>query len=115
MRVRFKAPDLTSDQRRAMRENWLLARAIQELLRAVRHGLELAHVVTAVMNKKHSVKSDVTIAEFLKPFEAKATSLSFPELLADVNDRLETKLEFADSYESLQVARNSHGRATAIP
>jgi len=106
VRVRFKGPDLTPEQRRAMHENWLLARAIQELLRAVRHGLELAHVVTAVVNKKHRVKADTTIAEFMKPFEAKAASLSFPELLADVNDRLETKLDFADSYKSLQAARN---------
>jgi hypothetical protein len=106
VRVRFRGPDLTPEQRRAMHENWLLARAIQELLRAVRHGLELAHVVTAVVNKKHSVKSDATIADFMKPFEAKAASLSFPELLADVNIRLETKLDFADSYKSLQAARN---------
>src|SRR4051794_25266742 len=30
VRVRFAGPDLTPDQRRAMHENWLLARAIQE-------------------------------------------------------------------------------------
>jgi hypothetical protein len=106
VRVRFTGPNLTPDQRRAMHENWILARAIQELLRAVRHGLEVAHVVTAVVNKKHRVKSDTTLADFLKPFEAKAASLSFPHLLADVNDRLETMLDFADSYKSLQAARN---------
>ena len=106
VRVRFKGPNLTPEQRRAMHENWLLARVIQELLRAVRHGFELAHVVTAVVNKKHSVRSDTTVADFMKPFEAKAASLRFPELLADVNDRLETKLDFADSYKSLQAARN---------
>jgi hypothetical protein len=104
--MRVKSPVLTAEQRRAMHENWVLARAFQELLRAVRQGLELAHVITAVVNRPHNVKSSITVAEFLKPFEVRANELPFPNLLAEVNSRLESRLVFADSYQSLQAARN---------
>jgi hypothetical protein len=102
----FGDPNLTADQRRAMHESWILARAFHELLRAVRHGLEVAHVMTTLMNTTHSVSSGMTVAHFLKPFETKAQDKNFPDLLADVNKRLATKLNFADSYMSLQAARN---------
>jgi hypothetical protein len=103
---RFRTPNMTADQRRAMHESWMLAKAFQELLRAVRNALEVAHVCTVLLTKAHKTKSSMTIAEFLRPFEARAASLPFPELLADVNEKLATKLEFADSYRSLQAARN---------
>ena len=48
----------------------------------------------------------MTIADFLKPFEVKAANLKFPRLLADVNEGLATKLDFANSDKSLQSARN---------
>ncbi len=94
------------DQRRAMHESWILARAIQELLRAVRHALEEAHIITALLTKTHQIKSNDTLANFLRPFQSKAAGLRFPDLLAAVNDLLNPKLEFADSYRSLQAARN---------
>jgi hypothetical protein len=103
---RIGDPNITADQRRAMHENWILARAFHELLRALRHGLEVAHVITAVINKKHTVASNATMADFLKPFEAKAQAKSFPDLLTDVNSRLAATLEFAESYKSMQAARN---------
>jgi hypothetical protein len=103
---RFGGPDLSLDQRRAMHESWILGKAFQELLRAVRHALEEAHAVTALLTKQHKVRSNETLEGFLKPFRAKAAVLSFPELLAAVNDLLDSKLDFSDSYKSLQVARN---------
>jgi hypothetical protein len=106
VRMRFKSPDLTPEQRRAMHENWMLARAIQELLRAVRQGLEIAHVISAVVNKTHRVASAMTLAEFIEPFEKRANDLAFPDLLAQVNAQLETRLHFAESYQSLQTVRN---------
>lgn len=102
----FKGPDLSLDQRRAMHENWILSRAIQELLRAVRHALEEAHVITALLTAKHQIRSNDTLANFLKPLKSKAAGLRFPDLLAAVNNLLNPKLEFADSYKSLQAARN---------
>lgn len=103
---RFRGPELNAAQRRVMHENWVLAKAFQELLRAVRHALEEAHVLTALLTRTHTVRSNITLLEFLQPFRSKAQSLSFPTLLADVNKRLDPKLEFADSYRSLQSARN---------
>jgi hypothetical protein len=103
---RFKGPEMTLDQRRAMHESWILAKAFQELLRSVRHALEEAHVLVALLTKEHKIKSNDTLANFLKPFQSKAAALRFPDLLKAVNELLEPKLDFADSYKSLQGARN---------
>jgi hypothetical protein len=103
---RFKGPELSLDQRRAMHESWILAKAFQELLRAVRHALEEAHVMAALLTKVHKIRSSETLASFLQPFQGKAVGFSFPGLLADVNKLLDLKLDFSDSYKSLQVARN---------
>jgi predicted KAP-like P-loop ATPase len=102
----FKGPELNLDQRRAMHESWILGKAFQELLRSVRHALEEAHVMTALLTKPHKVRSSETLADFLRPFQSKAAGLSFPELLATVNELLDPKLDFSDSYKSLQAARN---------
>jgi hypothetical protein len=103
---RFPGPELSAVQRRAMHENWVLAKAFQELLRAVRHALEEAHVFVALLTKKHKIRSSATILEFLNPFQCRAARLTFPDLLAAVNEKLDPKLEFAESYKSLQSARN---------
>ena len=103
---KFTGPEMTLDQRRAMHESWILAKAFQELLRAVRHSLEEAYVLTTLLTKEHKIRSSSTLADFLKPFQSKAAGLSFPDLLAAVNALLDPKLEFADSYKSLQAARN---------
>lgn len=103
---RFNGPKLDADQRRALHESWIVGRAFQELLRAVRQALEEAYVITTLLNKRHRVKSNSTIAEFVKPFQRKAAGMRFPELLDAVNQRLDPKLNFAKSYESLQIARN---------
>jgi hypothetical protein len=103
---KFGGPELSLDQRRAMHESWILGKAFQELLRAVRHALEEAHVMTALLTKEHKIRSNETLVGFLKPFQAKATGLSFPKLLAAVNELLDPKLDFSESYRSLQLARN---------
>ena len=89
-----------------MHEDWILGKAFQELLRAVRHALEAAHVMTALITREHKVRSTQTLENFLKSFQRKAAGLRFPELLAAVNELLDPKLDFSDSYESLQIARN---------
>jgi hypothetical protein len=103
---KFKGPEQNPDQRRAMHESWILAKAFQELLRAVRHALEEAHIVVALLTKDHKVQSNDTLANFLRPFQSRAAGLPFPDLLGAVNDWLDPKLDFADSYKSLQAARN---------
>jgi predicted KAP-like P-loop ATPase len=103
---RFKGPQLTGLQRREIHENWILAKAFQELLRAVRLALEEAHIYVSLLTKIHKVRSNATLLDFLRPFQRKAAGLKFPELLSAVNDKLNPKLDFADSYRSLQSARN---------
>ncbi|MGB8527203.1 MAG: hypothetical protein WCD75_10250 [Rhodoplanes sp.] len=103
---KFRGPELNAVQRRTLHENWILAKSFHELLRAVRHALEEAHVFAVLLTKKHKVRTNATLSEFLKPFQSKAASLKFPCLLAAVNELLKPKLEFAASYRSLQTARN---------
>ena len=103
---RFPGPNLSAEQRRAMHESWILAKAFQDLLRWVRHALEEAHVFVSLLTKRHKVRSSDTLEEFLRPFRSKAAGLKFPELLAKVNERLDPKILFAHSYKSLQLARN---------
>ena len=68
----FRGGNLTAEQRRSVIENWVLAKAFQELLRAVRHALEIAHVFTSLLGKSYTVRSDTSVVDFLRPFEAKA-------------------------------------------
>lgn len=102
----IKGPELSVEQRGALHENWILARAFHELLRAVRYSLEEAHIFVVLLTKTHKIKSCATLSEFLRPFRTKAANLPFPQLLAAVNEKLDPKLAFADCYKSLQIARN---------
>ena len=59
-----------------------------------------------LLTKTHQIKSSSTLPEFLRPFQRKASALSFPKLLKAVNNELNPKIEFSAAYVSLQVARN---------
>lgn len=105
-RFRIQGPTMNADQRRSVYEAWMLAKAFQELLRAVRHALEEAHVFVSLLTGAHTLKANSTFADFLKPFQSKAASLKFPKLLDGVNEKLDPKIDFAACYVSLQKARN---------
>jgi hypothetical protein len=105
-RYRFRAPEIAAAERRAMHESWILAKAFQELLRAVRHSLEEAYLFVSLLTGKYKIKSSATFAEFLSPFRSKAASLRFPALLDEVNSKLDPKIDFSAAYVSLQSARN---------
>ncbi len=102
----FVGPTLSAEQRLIVHQNWILAKSFQELLRAVRHALEVAHVYVALLTKTHRIASNSTLEEFLAPFRRKAAGKSFPELLEAVNEHLNPKINFSKAYVSLQVARN---------
>jgi hypothetical protein len=105
-RHKFRRPPIGTAERRAMHERWILAKAFQELLRAVRHSLEEAHVFVALLTRKYRIQSSSSLAEFLRPFQSKAAGLKFPELLEAVNNKFDPKIDFAPAYVSLQSARN---------
>jgi len=106
VRFRVRGSEISAADRRSLHESWILAKAFQELLRAVRHSLEEAHVFVMLLTKVHSIKSDATLHEFISLLRKKAASLNFPKLLNAVNSKLDPKVEFSAAYVSLQVARN---------
>ncbi|WP_315720155.1 MULTISPECIES: hypothetical protein [unclassified Bradyrhizobium] len=101
------APEWSTIERRAVHENWILPKAFQELMRGVRASLEEAYFFAQLASiGRLQVRSSSTLGEILAPFREKATKMNFPSLLAAVNLRLDTPLEFADAFESMQKARN---------
>ncbi|NOJ47828.1 hypothetical protein [Bradyrhizobium archetypum] len=99
--------DLSTADRRALHENWILARAFQELVRGVRASLEEAYFFIELLAAgTMTAPSSGTLEEILAPFRKKAADLRFPPLLAHVNSRLDRPLEFSDAYRSMQAARN---------
>lgn len=106
LRFRLRGPEMGVDQRKAIHQSWILAKAFQELLRAVRQSLEEAYLIVTLLTKKHRTKSNATLSDFLEPFKKNASNLVFPKLLNAVNEKLNPKIDFLPSYISLQTARN---------
>ncbi|MBR0915822.1 hypothetical protein [Bradyrhizobium japonicum] len=106
-RFRIGGYEMNTDQRRAVHENWLLARCFQDLMRGVLISLREAHLFIELLSTEHiQVKADTTLDNVLEPFRTRARSMKFPDLLASVNKRLDEPLIFADAYQSMQDARN---------
>jgi hypothetical protein len=99
--------ELSVEQRRSLHENWILAKAFQELMRGVRSSLEEAYFFVELLSAgQMTAKSNSTLDEILAPFRKKANDMNFPTLLASVNARLDQPLEFTEAYRSMQNARN---------
>jgi hypothetical protein len=105
-RYKFKTPDITAADRRAMFENWIFSKGFQDLMRGVRTSLEQAYVFLELATRPQKAKSDTTLAEFFAPVKRRAAALNFGQLLVQVNTKLKTPLNFVDAYNSLQRARN---------
>ncbi|HEV7377276.1 MAG TPA: hypothetical protein VGN95_21345 [Pyrinomonadaceae bacterium] len=103
---KFKSPQISADERRAMYENWIYSKAFQDLMRGVRASLEEAYLFLELLSKPHSAGSSTTLEEFLTPFKREAAKLQFPPLLNLVNSKLNPPLDFVEAYNSLQRARN---------
>src|SRR5581483_7722019 len=73
-----RGPEISAADRRSLHESWILERAFQELLRAVRHSLEEAYVFVMLLTKQHRIKSSATLSEFLDPLRKQAAALRFP-------------------------------------
>jgi hypothetical protein len=106
-RFDVRGPDLTAAQRRALYESWILAKAFQDLMRGARASLDQAFLFIELISRPlHRVESGSTVDDLTAPFLEKAAKRNFPDLLADVNSRLQKPLEFAAAYRSLKNARN---------
>ncbi|MDN4982255.1 hypothetical protein QY049_03315 [Bradyrhizobium sp. WYCCWR 13022] len=107
MKVGFSGLDLTANERRAVHQSWILARAFQDLMRGVRRSLEEAYFVLELTRVgKVRAATDGTLDDVLRPFRKAANDLNFPNLLAAVNAHLDPHFEFTDAYQSMQTARN---------
>jgi hypothetical protein len=103
---KFKSPEISAAERRAMFETWLFSKAFQDLMRGVRASLEQAYFFLELLAGPSKIKSDTTLEAFFEPFKRKAATLNFGDLLDRVNSKLPQPLNFADAYHSLQRARN---------
>jgi hypothetical protein len=103
---KFKSPEISAEERRAMYENWIYLKAFQDLMRGVRASLEEAYVFLELISKPHRAASNTTLEDLLAPLRRKATDLNFPALLDQVNSKLKPPLDFVEAYNSLQRARN---------
>lgn len=106
-RFRFTGINRSEIERRALHENWILAKAFQDLMRGVRGSLEEAYFFLELLSLgKIQVKSDSTLDDVFAPFRTSAAKKKFPPLLEHVNSKLEKPLDFLDAYQSMQNARN---------
>jgi hypothetical protein len=105
-KYKFKSPEISAADRRSIYENWLFSKAFQDLMRGLRGSLEQAYFFLELLDGPKKISSSASLEEFFAPLKKKAATLSFGDLLAQVNSRLPEPLNFLEAYESLQKARN---------
>jgi hypothetical protein len=103
--VTTKEP-LDAAERRAAYENWLLAKACQEMARALNEALQAAYFYLEMIGKPHEITTWGAVQEKMAEVKARANRMFFPELLKSVSEKLKTPLQFAEQYQSLQDMRN---------
>lgn len=107
LKVGFSGHNFTAEERRNVHQNWILAKAFQDLMRGVRSSLEEAYFVFELIAAGTvRAKSSATLEQTLQPFRNSAARLNFPKLLEAVNTHLQQPLEFSEAYQSMQAARN---------
>ena len=88
-----------------MYQNWLLAKGFQDLARGIRETLEEAVLYLHVIHKKGLIqpqKWDSDIAKARK----RAATLKFPQLIAEINQKLAVPMAFEAEFLSIQKVRN---------
>jgi hypothetical protein len=106
-RFNIRGPDMSAAERQALYESWILAKAFQDLMRGARASLDQAFLFIELISRPvHRVGSASTIDDLTAPLLKRAANKNFPNLLEVVNSKLQSPLEFADAYLSMQAARN---------
>jgi hypothetical protein len=106
IRYQIRGPDMTSDQRRTMYENWLLARGFQDLARGIRESLEEAALYLSIMAKPTRMTTVRQLESEITRSRRRASRLQYPELMAEINAGLTTPLAFSAEFLSIQKVRN---------
>jgi len=71
VRFRFSGPNMSAENRRAMHESWILAKAFQDLLRAVRYSLEETYLFISILAEKHRLNPTLRLMIFFNLLGAK--------------------------------------------
>jgi hypothetical protein len=106
IRYQIRGPEMTSDQRRVMYENWLLARGFQDLARGIRESLEEAALYLSIAAKSDRLTTIRQLDSEITRSRRRASRLQFPELMAEINAGLTTRLAFSAEFLSIQKVRN---------
>ncbi|MEZ5953708.1 MAG: hypothetical protein R3C13_05305 [Hyphomonas sp.] len=95
------------NERRTRQKNWLLAKGFHELARGIRLSLEEACLYnTTVQMREQVVRDEQHLVEILNAVKTAVNRLNFPDLLAQVNDGLQTELMWYPQFLSFQKVRN---------
>ena len=106
LQLQIHGPSLTSDERRSMYENWLLAAGFHSLVKGVRESLEAAAICSKLLIGSIRVPSSATLRDVFDDLRKPFSKLSFPDLLAAVNEMLASPLNFEREFLSMQKVRN---------
>ena len=74
IQLQIHGPDMTSDERRTMYQNWLLAKGFQDLARGIRASLEEAALYLTLLSKPpRRIPTSTTLEELLDAMRKPAT------------------------------------------
>lgn len=102
----FTGVQMTSDERRVMYQNWLLGKGFQDLARGIRETLEEAVLYLSLVARQPGTTTPGEFQQELADIRRRASRLSFPALLAEVNARLTAPMAFDAEFLTLQKTRN---------
>jgi hypothetical protein len=103
---RLNGPTMDSEERRAMYQNWLLGKGFQDLARGIRGTLEEAALYLTFVIKNRTVTNFERLHYDIQRTRKRASKLSFPSLLSEVNARLTERVAFEAEFRSIQRVRN---------
>lgn len=94
------------EARRLRYQNWIIAKAIHDLTRALRQTLELALVYAEVVHEAPNFETWEELQTFDDARSAAANALNNPQLIQQLNGRLSEPLELEPQLRSLISLRN---------
>jgi hypothetical protein len=103
---RLSGREPTSDERRAMYQNWLLCNGLEDLARGVRESLEAAFVYANIVAAAPNLNTVGKFNSGIEKERKRAQRLSFTDLLDEVSAKLTAPLLFEAEMRSLQAVRN---------
>ena len=94
-------------ERKETYTNWLLSKAFQDLARAVNEALQAAYFYVEMLAlSSEGPTTWGALQQRMREIREAGNKKHFPELLQHVGSRLQTPLNFAAEYASLQKVRN---------